>query len=107
MRVPKCEIKVCFTAADYDLPRALAGAWFGQLQIVSVTVCRLEFWELLRGYKCPSLERGGALKRRLLLMPPMAAVCQVVLSKEMRKKLKIYKASCPEELNTPNQQEGI
>lgn len=33
-------------AGDYDLPQAPAKAWFCQLQIV----CRLEFWELFRGY---------------------------------------------------------
>jgi hypothetical protein len=39
--IPGEEIWGCLgpsTAADYDLPCALAEAWFGQLQIVSVTV---------------------------------------------------------------------
>jgi hypothetical protein len=40
----------CFASADYDLPRALAEAWFGQLQIVSAISWRLEFWELFRRY---------------------------------------------------------
>jgi hypothetical protein len=41
------------TAADYDLPHALARAWFCQLQVVSVTVWCLEFWGLFRGLcKC-------------------------------------------------------
>jgi len=39
-----------FTAADYDLPRALAEAWFCQPQIVSAIRQRLEFWELLSEY---------------------------------------------------------
>ena len=37
----------CFTAADYDLPRALSDMWFCQQQIVSEIVC-LEFWEFFQ-----------------------------------------------------------
>jgi hypothetical protein len=37
-------------AADYDVPRALAEAWFCQLEIVFTIVGPLEFWELFRGY---------------------------------------------------------
>ena len=53
---PRCGIWGCFrlsTAADYDLPHALARALFCQLQIVSARVWCLEFWGLFRGvYKC-------------------------------------------------------
>jgi hypothetical protein len=38
-----------FTAADCDLPHALVGARFSQVQIVSVIARHLEFWELFRG----------------------------------------------------------
>lgn len=41
-------------AGDYDLPQAPAKAWFCQLQIV----CRLEFWELFRGYINARVPRG-------------------------------------------------
>jgi hypothetical protein len=37
-------------AADYDLPHALVEMWFCQLQIVSVIVVCLEFWEPFRKY---------------------------------------------------------
>jgi hypothetical protein len=50
---PRCGIWGSFrlsTTADYDLPHALAGTWFCQLQIVSATVWHLEFWGLFRGY---------------------------------------------------------
>lgn len=47
------------TAADLDLPRALAGAWFCQLQINCVTFGILEtFW---RVYKCYGPERQSEL----------------------------------------------
>jgi hypothetical protein len=42
----------CYTAADYDVPRALAEAWFCQLLIVSAIAWHLEFWEIFqRVYK--------------------------------------------------------
>ena len=47
------ETRGCFghsTAADYDLPHALAEADFCQQQIVSVIVQHVEFWEFFRGY---------------------------------------------------------
>ena len=48
-------------AADYDLPRALAEAWFCQLQVISVIVCHLEFWEIFKVYmnlRAPRSEGG-------------------------------------------------
>jgi hypothetical protein len=51
---PRCGIWGCFrlpTAADYDLPWALAGVWFCQLHKVSATVWYSDFWGLFqRGY---------------------------------------------------------
>jgi hypothetical protein len=50
---PRCGIQDCFrlsTAADCDLPHALAEAWFYQLQMVSVIVWHLEFWGRPRGH---------------------------------------------------------
>lgn len=39
-----------YTAADCDLPCALAGLWFWQLITVSERVWHLEFWRLFRWY---------------------------------------------------------
>ena len=46
--IPATGIWGCFPAADYDLPPALAEAWFCQLHIVSAIACCLEFWDLFR-----------------------------------------------------------
>lgn len=43
----------CFgltAAADCDVPHVLAEAWFCQLQVFSMTVWHLGFWEPFRGY---------------------------------------------------------
>lgn len=45
------------TAADDDLPPALAETWFWQLQTVSAIVSCLELWEVLRG---PVSVAGGS-----------------------------------------------
>lgn len=49
---PRCRDMGCFwlfEAADHDLPHVLA--WICQLQIISVILWHLEFWQLFRGHK--------------------------------------------------------
>ena len=46
----RCGIRGCFAAADHGLPRALAEAWFCQLQMVSAIVWCVESWEVSIGY---------------------------------------------------------
>jgi hypothetical protein len=102
-KVPQqCGVKASFTAADYDLPRALAGAWFFQLQRVPVTVCD-DIWNsgnFSDGINASTWRGVGHSEEATA---PVS--CQGVMSKE--KKLKTYKASCPKELDTPNQQEIV
>jgi hypothetical protein len=46
------------SAADRDLPHALAEAWFCHLQIISAIMLCLEFWELSRGHTVLGPPRG-------------------------------------------------
>jgi hypothetical protein len=90
-----CKDMGLLKAADYDLPHALAEAWFCQLQIVSANVWCLEFWALIRGYI-----NGGGLIGRLLVdgWMPLVAVGYGLLSNSVqrwnkeKKKLDIWTA---------------
>jgi hypothetical protein len=109
---PRYEISGCFslsTAADYDMPRALAGIWFCQLQIGFASVWCLEFWGPFRGYikaRAPIEGAGWPTGAWMLLV----VVCQVVVNEDMKRRNYISwqrRPHLPKELNAPNQQEVV
>lgn len=76
----------------------------------------LECWGLWRGYTWENPETPGVADVvPLLLVPlllvPIAMVCQVVVSKWMKRRNwrypEVRNLSCPKELNTHNQQEVV
>ena len=65
----------------------------------------LEFWKLLRGYKCEIPNRGQRHAPRRLLLVLIAAVCHMVMSKEMRswsnEEAGNEDSTCPKETDAP------
>ena len=114
---PSCGIWRCFrlsTAADYDLPHALAWAWFCQLQIVSSAVWHLEFCELQRVYKCQGLESWEAVGvlffDHWLIIDWLLVDCCWLHAKRKQEEIRYPDSkdqTCPKELNAPTQQEVV
>ena len=81
---PRCGIWSCFRssiAANYDLPSALAGMLFCQLQTVSTNVWHLKFWRLLkRSINARALREAAAAASYWLDGWWLDAVCYSLLS---------------------------